>query len=119
MAQSMWGLTSRSDINYLNLGAKAACLQPGFHLPFVQFGKFPSADFLLKLFTAFITEFRRHAKGSIGKLTLTGAHELQISTVVRTEMFASLSAMIPHVAGFQGHPTSIFGKYLFGRRFDI
>ena len=51
-----------SDVkNYLKFGAKAACLQPGFHLPFVQFGKFASADFLLKLFTAFITEFRRHA----------------------------------------------------------
>ena len=86
MAQSMWGLTSRSDINYLKFGGKA-CLQPGFHLPFVHFGTFASADFLLKLFTAFITEFRRHAKGSIGKLILTGAHELQISTVVRIEMF--------------------------------
>ena len=23
------------------------------------------------------------------------------------------------LANFQGHPTSIFGKYLFGRRFEI
>ena len=106
MEQSMWGLTSRSDINYLKFGAKAACLQPGFHLPFVHFGKFASADFLLLVFTAFITEFRRNAKGSIGKLILTGARELQISTVVRIEMFthanASSSAMMipPHVARF-------------------
>ena len=43
----MWVLTSRSDINNLKFGVKAACLQPGFHLPFVHFGNFASADFLL------------------------------------------------------------------------
>ena len=70
-------LTSRSDIENLKFGAKAACLQPGFHLPFVYFGNFASADFLLLICTALIKEFRRNAKGSIGKLILTGAHELQ------------------------------------------
>lgn len=40
------------DIENLKCGAKAACLQPGFHLTFVHFGKFASADFMLILITA-------------------------------------------------------------------
>ena len=82
LEKSMWGLTSRSDIHNLIFSAKAACLQPGFHMPFVHFGKFAAADFLLLLFTTLITEFRHNAKGSIGKLILTGAHEHQILTVI-------------------------------------
>ena len=41
-------------------------------LPFVHFGQFASADFLLQIFSALIKEFWRNAEGSIGKLI--GAH---------------------------------------------
>lgn len=43
-----------------------------FHLLFVHFGQFASADFLLQIFSALIKEFWRNAEGSIGKLI--GAH---------------------------------------------
>ena len=51
----------------LTFGTKAACLQPGIHLPFVHFSSFAFADFLLLIFTTVIKEFRLNAKGALVK----------------------------------------------------
>ena len=45
---------------------------------------------------------------------------LQIADVALRVVFLLFSAIIsPSFSCSQGHPTSIFGKYMFGRRFEI
>ena len=52
--------------------------------------------------------------------TLVGLNESAIKDAARDFYLSALNTItVVTVTRKQGHPTTIFGKYLFGRRFEI